>query len=123
MAKFREDIKFQCEFFERLAERCENNLQVLQRLGALYSSAGRIEDGLRIDIQASLLAPDNQFVHYNLACDFALLGQHEFAIDHLRLAIKLGFDDVEQMQNDNDLRSLHNSREFKSLVRELNQKS
>ncbi|MDR3316803.1 MAG: hypothetical protein LBS68_01865 [Puniceicoccales bacterium] len=119
METFKEDISFQCTFFEQLAQKCTRDVVVLQRLGEIYSSIGRLEDGLRTDIRASFLAPEDPHVHYNLACSFARSGQPRFALDHLKLAMHFGFDDPGWLQKDDDLATLHHLAEFKSLVRDL----
>ncbi|MDR2576924.1 MAG: hypothetical protein LBC42_02650 [Puniceicoccales bacterium] len=121
MENFKEDVEFQCHFFELLATKCNDDLLVLQRLGAIYSTLGRTEDSLRTDIRASFVAPENPTVHYNLACSFALTGQPQFAISHLRLAVQLGFDDLEQIRTDGDLLPLRNLPDFQRIVEELQQ--
>jgi Flp pilus assembly protein TadD len=118
-AKFAENGEFQCAFFEKLAEKCADDLVVLRRLGELYSANGRIQDGLRTDVRASLLAPEDPHVHYNLACSFALSEQPQFAMEHLKLAIKLGFRDIQWLLQDRDLESLHHLIEFRRIVHSL----
>jgi hypothetical protein len=111
------DEKFLCEFFEKFAEKCADDLPVLQKLGELYSTTGRHRDGLKVDLRASLLAPENPIVHYNLACSFARCGQPQFAIDHITLAIRLGFSGRQSLLEDPDLDSIRHLPEFRRLLK------
>jgi tetratricopeptide (TPR) repeat protein len=52
---------------------------------------------------------------YNLACAYAMGGQHERAIDHLRRALALNPDLTEWSKKDPDLVSLHANAEYLAL--------
>ncbi len=58
---------------------------------------------------------------YNAACGQALLSQTGKAFESLRGAIQTGFDDLELMVGDDDLKSLRDKPEFLRLVRQLAQ--
>lgn len=57
--------------------------------------------------------------HYNFACCLALAGEHDAAIDQLRLAIDKGWSHVEHMQRDPDLTGLRERAVWKELVAAL----
>lgn len=116
---FKEDLKFQCQFFEALEKRLPDDLTILQRLGELYASSGRVLESIRVDLRACDLAPNDPFVHYNLACNFALAGRLDFALEHLSLSLKLGFRDVPWIAKDPDLVPLRNLPEFISLLQQF----
>jgi hypothetical protein len=54
--------------------------------------------------------------HYNLACALALQDNPEEAIDTLKQALKLGFDDLQHLRKDPDLANLRKRDEYRKLV-------
>ncbi|MDR2664342.1 MAG: hypothetical protein LBB14_02340 [Puniceicoccales bacterium] len=119
---FVEDLPFQCALFESFAEKCSDDLPVLIGLSEFYLAAGRTGDGLRTAVRATVLAPEDPELHYILACAFALSGQNQFALDHLKLAVQLGYDDLRRLERDQRLQSLRESTGYRSVVRLLRQK-
>lgn len=69
--------------------------------------------------QAILWEPQNPVHHYNLACIEAQAGgsRRRLAMPALELAVALGFDDANHLQNDPDLAPLHGDPKFAELVR------
>lgn len=64
------------------------------------------------------LQPDNPDIHYNMACVHARLGDKSRALNALNEAITLGFALPEQMNADDDLKTLlGDDPEFKSLLK------
>ena len=53
---------------------------------------------------------------YNAACSFALAGDADAAVAHLRLAITLGFTSADHLRQDSDLASLHSDPRWPGLV-------
>lgn len=53
---------------------------------------------------------------YNLACIYAITGQHKQSNESLRQAIAVGFSDLPFMQRDPHLRAIRNSEEFQEIV-------
>ena len=66
------DSQFEIQFFEAVHQRCPGYTEVVGLLGGLYTKAGRIVDGLRMDRKLVRLEPANPTAHYNLACSLAL---------------------------------------------------
>ena len=56
---------------------------------------------------------------YNIACSYALSGETEKALVCLELAVDEGFDDFEQFDEDEDLKSLRDEDRFKELLADL----
>lgn len=104
---------------EGVAARLPEDEAVLRALGDLYTRVGRYEDGLAIDRRLAKLCPQDAMVWYNLGCSMALLGMSAAALRSLRRAIALGYDDVDWMSRDLDLRSLRENRGFKNLLKKL----
>ncbi len=64
-----------------------------------------------------LRVPYDLMAVYNLACAHAKLGQSSDAIDMLKVALKLGFRNKQQLQADEDLASLRNLPEFAEILK------
>lgn len=109
--------EFLASIYGVAARRHPDNLDVLAELGHVYTRLGRYEEGLEVDRQLVAHAPDDPLHRYNLACSLALLGQAEDALAALERAVELGYDDLEFLAQDPDLRSLHGHPRFVALVK------
>jgi adenylate cyclase len=69
--------------------------------------------------RALSLDPDDGGVLYGIACVYALLGEHERALDALERGIQAGFGRREWAEKDPDLASLHDSPRFWKLLDSL----
>jgi tetratricopeptide (TPR) repeat protein len=117
------DPKFELEFFEAVHRRCPGYVEVVGLLGGLYTKAGRIADGLKMDRKLVRLEPDNATAHYNLACSLALCKKRPDALRSLRKAVSLGYDDLDWMEQDPDLEFLRHDPEFRQLLGQLKPQS
>ena len=107
---------FEINFFENLLKKDSKNPETLELLGGLYSKYEMANQALRIDRRLARISPQNPRVWYNLACTLCLLGREREALDSLRRAIELGYDDRNWLMQDSDFSSLKNHPEFQSLV-------
>ena len=112
----KEDHAFDISFYESILRRDPSYADVVEILGGLYTKAGRIADGLKMDRKLVRLQPENATAHYNLACSLALSKRPAEAMTTLAQAIALGYDDAEWMANDPDLAPLQRRPEFKTLL-------
>jgi poly(3-hydroxybutyrate) depolymerase len=71
---------------------------------------------LAIDAEAM---PDNWRVSYNLACAYALGGDERHAIEALNNAIKKGFSNTTELENNHQLDSIRNEPGFKKIIEGL----
>ena len=117
------DPQFEIEFYEAILRRSPDYTEVVGLLGALYTRVGRIGDGLKMDRKLVRLEPDNPTAHYNLACSLALCKKRPAALQSLRKAVSLGYDDVDWMLQDPDLEILKPDPEFKQLLGQLKPQS
>ncbi len=117
------DSQFEIEFFEAVHRRCPAYVDVVGLLGGLYTKAGRIADGLKMDRKLVRLEPDNPTAHYNLACSLALCKKRPDAMRSLRKALSLGYDDLDWMEQDPDLDILKEEPEFRQLLEQLKPQS
>ena len=113
-----EDLDFQIIFFEDLIRDDPEFIDALLPLAEAYTRKGRFEKGLRIDEKLSRLRPRDETVFYNLSCSYALLNREEQALSALREALKLGYDDLDWIEKDQDLASLRRSDGYRKLLRE-----
>jgi len=117
------DTQFEIDFFEAVHRRCPSYVDVVGLLGALYTKAGRISDGLKMDRKLVRLDPENPTAHYNLACSLALSKKRPDALRSLRKALSLGYDDLDWMEQDPDLEMLKQDPEFRQLLSQLKPQS
>lgn len=117
------DPEFEIRFFESILRRDSGYVQVVEILGGLYTRQGRIADGLRMDRRLVRLQPGNATAHYNLACSLALSKRKTDALRALGEAVKLGYNDVDWMQQDPDLEPLKEHPEFLRLLDALKPQS
>lgn len=118
----KEDPEWEIGFFESILKRDPRYEDVVAILGGLYTKAGRIADGLRMDRRMVKLCPEDATAHYNLACSLALSDRHRDALKTLRHAVELGYADAKWMENDTDLTCLHCYPEFQDLLNSLKTK-
>lgn len=119
----RENPDFEIDFFERLVKEDPHFVDALVPLAELYTRKGFHEKALELDLRLSKLKREDPIVHYNLACSFALTGRKKEALQALERAIGLGYDDLNHMKKDADLKSLWEDPRFQSLAVSTIQKS
>ncbi|MBM4011130.1 MAG: TPR end-of-group domain-containing protein [Planctomycetota bacterium] len=111
-------LDFDIDFFEKLLDRKPASVEVLRVLAELVSRKGLVDRAVVLDRTLVELLPEDSLARYNLACSLARAGRAEEAIDALSRAILLGYDDLEHMESDPDLESLHDHPDFLALFGE-----
>ncbi len=92
---------------------------------ALYLGAGSLillgdrERALEWAEQAAATDPDDNSVHYNLACFYAYAEMPEPALAHLERAVELGFAHREWVENDPDLAPLRGYERFERVLERM----
>ncbi|NIL92877.1 MAG: tetratricopeptide repeat protein [Woeseiaceae bacterium] len=79
-------------------------------------TVGDIERAKRWLRRATEIDPDDSVVLYNVACNLAMLGEKEEALDHLERAAEQGAVSAAWMRNDEDLVSLRNDARYTALL-------
>ena len=115
----KEDPAFDISFYESILRRDPSYTDVVELLGGLYTQAGRVSDGLKMDRKLVRLLPENATAHYNLACSLVLSKRRADALRALKRAIALGYSDVDWMTQDPDLEELKEHPEFIKLLDQL----
>lgn len=117
--KNQQNLDFEIEFLEKLLEKDPNYTDALFLLGELYTKKRAFQKALEIDLRLSELKPDDPFVFYNLACDYSLLNKKTLGIKALEKAFQLGYDDIEYLYKDPDLKNLRESKRFQQVVKKF----
>ena len=91
---------------------------MLRILAELVSKKGDLSRAVDYDRRLVELQPEDFLARYNLACSLARAGRLEEAIDSLSRAVLLGYDDLDHMESDPDLESLHAHPDFQALLGE-----
>jgi len=111
------DVEIQ--FLESVNRRIPDHLLALKALGDLYTTSGRIEEGLDVDKKLSSLCPDDSLVWYNLGCSLSLTGANDEALEALQQAVRLGYSDSAWMRKDEDLQTLRHDPRFKDILLQI----
>ncbi len=109
----RSQLDFEIEFFAGILDVQPDFVDVLRAHATNLTLKGRYEDGMTVDKRLIRLRPSDYLAHYNLACSYALLKQHDLAIKTLRQAVELGYRDFRYMKQDRDLESIRRDPRFK----------
>ncbi|MFG0283770.1 MAG: TPR end-of-group domain-containing protein [Phycisphaerales bacterium JB039] len=88
----------------------------LQQAALAALQRGEYDEGERLLRRQIEMQPDNFVAHYNLACALALQGETEPAVESLKSAIKHGFVDIHQLQNDPDLASVQDDATVRAII-------
>jgi tetratricopeptide (TPR) repeat protein len=96
-------------------------VDVLRVIGNLLSLKGRFAEGLLVDKRLVQLRKGDPLAYYNLACSYALLKKSDQAIHTLRRALELGYRDFRYLREDQDLSSIRQDPQFRSLLKEYEQ--
>jgi len=110
---------FEILFYEKLLEKRPNFIQALSCLGEAYTRKGFYEEGLKIDRKLVQLKPEDPIVHYNLSCSLSLLGKTEEALEELKKAVLLGYDDFSYLLEDPDLENVRKLPTFLEFFRKI----
>jgi len=81
------------------------------------SPVGGAAGGREGGVEYQLDEFEYQAAHYNIACAYAKLENIPEAVANISKAIAFGFDNLETVRADPDLRSIQGSPEFEALMR------
>ena len=80
---------------------------------------GKTERSKQWTQQAMTLAPNDPLILYNAACNWALLGESEHALDGLERALEAGVAIGDWIQHDPDFEGLRNHPRFRAIVKRI----
>ncbi|MBN1404659.1 MAG: hypothetical protein JW942_09370 [Opitutales bacterium] len=111
------DHDFELALMEDIYRRDTADTRTLEALATLYTELGLIEKGLELDLRHIELEPNNPSAHYNCACSLSLSGRLDEAFERLELSLTLGFDNIEWMHKDPDLKAMRKDPRWAALPR------
>ena len=106
-------------FYEELVKTRPDFTQALSCLGNAYTKRGLFHKGLEVDLRLIRLKPDDPVAYYNLACSYCLLGETEKALESLKKAVFLGYEDFTYLMKDKDLEALRKDGGFKRFMEKV----
>jgi len=114
--EYRRMLDFEIWFYEGILAKCEDYVEVLQAVGNSYTARGYYEKGLWVDLKLAKLCPSDPIVFYNLACSYSLMSELDEAFRCIRQSIELGYDDVQCINSDPDLRNLRSDGRYDEIL-------
>jgi Flp pilus assembly protein TadD len=112
-------LEFLADVLEIEVARRPENDEALGDLGHVLTRLGRNARALEVDRELVRRNPQDETVHYNLACSLALVGEIDAALDALERACTLGYDDADHAESDEDLAPLREHARFQALLARL----
>lgn len=111
-------LDFEIGFFDAILAVEPEYVDVLRCQGELLTRKGFHDRAVEVDRRLARLQPQDCVVHYNFACSLALGNHSREALDELRKAFEMGYDDFSYLETDSDLDNIRQQPEFKALLRE-----
>lgn len=115
-SRAKELLEFEITFYERLLQNHPNFVDALMALGEAYTRRGWYDKGLAVDRQLTQLRSADPVAWYNLACSLSLVNRLDDALEALRQAIALGYDDFVFLSRDPHLAALRRSPQFRRFL-------
>lgn len=116
------DIDFEINFYENVLKGSPDFIEAMMALADLYTKKGLYREGLNLDERLSRLRPEDAVIFYNLACSYSLLNNSYAALNAVKKAIELGYDDFEHLYNDQDLANLLSDGQFQQYLKDVQKK-
>jgi thiol-disulfide isomerase/thioredoxin len=71
------------------------------------------------DWPEEIAGEQRQIAHYNLACAHSLKGDKPKALEHFRVSVDLGFEDLDHIAKDTDLDNIRHEPAFREVIAKL----
>lgn len=92
-------------------------------LSSAYLIGKQFQESLKTLNALQRLNPKHPLLHYNLACYYALIGNTTLGVKSLKLAVANGFNNLQTLKTDPDLKNLRLDPRFKELEKLLSAKN
>jgi transcriptional regulator GlxA family with amidase domain len=102
--------------YRALVEESPNDSFSWYRLGRVLHVQGKLDDAIEANQRAAASPEMRPKALYNMACEYALKGATDDALDRLQKAVDAGFKEKWHLENDTDLASLRQDARFQRLV-------
>jgi len=107
------------EVVERHLEWHPDDVRALHLGAGSLIQLGEVERAGRWLQRALQVDPDDPIVLYNAACNYAVMGRSEDALDYLEKVVENGTVSRDWMKNDKDLESLRSHARYQSLLKHV----
>lgn len=107
------------EMFRLIVSANPDNAQAWHYLGYSLHAGGHIDEALPIHLMAAEFPANRGVAAYNVACVYAIKGKKDQAFAWLEKAKVGGFDDADQLANDEDMTNLKSDPRFDAFVKSL----
>ena len=108
---------FEIEFLGRVLERDPYFVEAIRVQANHLAAKGEYTRALQLDRRLVRLIPENAIAWYNLACSYAVLGMIDPAFSALQRSLELGYQYLERLRKDPDLKILRRDHRFVRLLR------
>ena len=108
---------FEIEFLGRVLERDPYFVEAIRVQANHLAAKGEYTRALQLDRRLVRLIPENAIAWYNLACSYAVLGMIDPAFSALQRSLELGYQYLERLRKDPDLKILRRDPRFVRLLR------
>jgi transcriptional regulator GlxA family with amidase domain len=88
-------------------------------LGRALHDQKQFKEAIQANLQAAKSAPFRGPAYFNLACEYALTGQHDKALDAAEKAVEAGYRTKYFYENDADLAAIRSEQRFQALLSRL----
>ena len=109
------------EVVERHLEWHPDDVRALHLGAGSLVQLGEEEKAERWLQRALQVDPDDSIVLYNVACNYAVMGRREGALDYLEQMVENGTVSRDWMSNDKDLESLHGHPRYEALLKRVSE--
>ena len=107
------------EFIEKHLELDPDEARAYSLGASVLIRLGQSERSKQWTQQAMALAPNDPLILYNAACNFALFGETDHALDGLERAIEAGVAVGDWIKHDPDFENLHSHPRFQAIVKRI----
>lgn len=101
--------------FKRITEADPKDSQAWHMLGYSLHTRGKLDEALAAHQKAAEFPETAPVAFYNIACVHALKGNVDASFAWLKKSVGAGFDDVQQLDGDDDLKSLRKDPRYAEL--------
>jgi tetratricopeptide (TPR) repeat protein len=108
---------FEIEFLGRVLERDPYFVEAIRVQANNLAAKGEYTRALQLDRRLVRLIPENSIAWYNLACSYAVLGIIDPAFSALQRSLELGYQYLDRLRKDPDLKILRRDPRFVRLLR------
>jgi tetratricopeptide (TPR) repeat protein len=102
-------------YYEEVLKLDENNLDAIEGLGAIYSSAPSMEAKTKKALPL-LLKAEQLETYFDIACIYSIQNDTEHSIQYLDKAIYHGYENIEWIQKDSNLENIRKTEYYSRLI-------